>query len=245
MRLEKYLSDCGIGTRSQCKNYIRQGLVRVNDEVIKNGAVQISRKDAVQFRDEPLVLMENLYYMFHKPAGCICATKDDRQKTVLDYFPKELSKRLFIVGRLDKDTEGLLFLTDDGAFVHRLMSPGKHVEKTYYFKALGKLPENACSMIAAGMDIGAEKPAKPGKLENIRIEEKDLDSAEWISTGHLTICEGRYHQVKRMIKRLECEVFYLKRISIGKIMLDETLQPGEYRALTDEELQMLGMESRK
>lgn len=245
MRLEKYLSDCGIGTRSQCKSYIRQGFVRINGETIKNGAMQISREDVVQFRDKPLVLQEHLYYMFHKPAGCICATKDESQKTVLDYFPRELSKRLFIVGRLDKDTEGLLFLTDDGTFVHRLMSPGKHVEKTYYFEAMGKLPENACSVVEAGMDIGDEKPAKPGKLENIRIEERDISTVKWVSTGYLTICEGRYHQVKRMIKRMGCEVFYLKRISIGKIMLDESLHPGEYRVLTEKELQMLGTESGK
>lgn len=245
MRLEKYLSGCGIGTRSQCKNYIRQGLVKVNGEIVKNGAMQISREDMVQFRDKPLALQEHLYYMFYKPAGCICATKDEDHKTVLDYFPKELSKRLFMAGRLDKDTEGLLFLTDDGVFVHRLMSPGKHVEKTYYFEALGKLPENACAMVEAGMDIGDEQPAKPGKLENIRIEERDISSVNCISTGYLTISEGRYHQVKRMIKRMECEVIYLKRISIGKIMLDKTLQPGEYRILTEKELQMLGMESRK
>lgn len=238
MRLEKYLSDCGIGTRSQCKAYVRQGLVKVNDETVKNGSVQIGETDLVSFRDKPLILQKNLYYMFHKPAGCICATKDESQKTVLEYFPKELSGRLLIVGRLDKDTEGLLFLTDDGAFVHRLMSPKKHVSKTYYFKAHGKLPEDACSRVENGLDIGDERLTAPGKLETVSVPGDG-------SAGYLTICEGRYHQVKRMLKAMGCEVFYLKRISIGQVVLDETLKPGGFRTLTREELQLLEMESGK
>lgn len=250
MRLEKYLSDCGIGTRSQCKIYIRQGMIRVNGDTVKNGAVQVSEKDMVSFRDRPLTLQTNLYFMFHKPAGCICATKDEKQKTVPEYFPKELAKKLLIVGRLDKDTEGLLLLTDDGAFVHQLMSPKKHVEKTYYFKAYGSLPENACDMVESGMDIGDEKPTKPGRLENtgtvaVQATREGLgEPKSVISTGYLTISEGRYHQVKRMLHAMGCEVFYLKRISIGNLSLDETLKPGEYRALTETERQMLEHESR-
>jgi len=244
MRLEKYLSDCGIGTRSQCKTYIRKGCIKVNGEQVRNGAMQVSAEDIIQFGDKPLKLPGNLYFMFHKPAGCICAAKDEKQKTVLQYFPKELSKKLLIAGRLDKDTEGLLFLTDDGSFVHRLMSPKRHVEKTYYFEAEGKLPENAVDMVEAGMDIGDERPTKPGKLREAQTGETVSPSVGETCAGYLTICEGRYHQVKRMVKKMGCEVSYLKRISIGEVFLDENLKPGEYRPLTEKELQMLGMESR-
>ena len=239
MRLEKYLADCGIGTRSQCKTYIRQGLVKVDGAVIKNGAIQVSGTEEISFQGDVISPQKNLYFMFHKPAGCICATKDNSGKTVLDYFPPSLTGNLLIAGRLDKDTEGLLFLTDNGAFIHQLMSPKKHVEKTYYFEAKGRLSEDAAQRVAEGIDIGDELPTKPGQLQNIQIMGQDIFS------GCLTIKEGRYHQVKRMIKALGGEIFYLKRISIGAIHLDETLSPGEYRPLTEEELQMLGTESVK
>lgn len=242
MRLEKYLSDCGIGTRSQCKIYIRQGLIKVNQEIVKNGAMQVTAEDAVCFRDEPLHMPGNQYYMFHKPAGCICATTDEKQKTVLEYFPKELSKKLVIVGRLDKDTEGILFLTNDGNFVHQMMSPKKHVEKTYYFRAYGTLPADAVLRVEQGIDIGDEKLTLPGKLDKIL---EYTEHEKHIVTGELTICEGRYHQVKRMLQAMECEVFYLKRLSIGKVMLDEKLAAGNYRELSAEELHVLETESRK
>lgn len=242
MRLEKYLSDCGIGTRSQCKKYIREGAVRVNGETAVNGALQVSCEDEVFFRDTRLMLQKHLYFMFHKPAGCICATKDEHQKTVLDYFPAELSKKLLIAGRLDKDTEGLLLLTDNGDLIHRLMSPKKHMGKTYFFKAYGKLPKDAVSQTGQGIDIGDEQPTKPGKLKNLCFFK---EGQEDMTSGFLTIYEGRYHQVKRMIHVMGCEVFYLKRVSIGGILLDESLMPGTYRPLTKKELQIIGIESGK
>lgn len=242
MRLEKYLSDCGIGTRSQCKKYIREGAVKVNGEITGNGALQISCEDEVFFRDTQLILQRHIYFAFYKPTGCICATKDKKQKTVLDYFPAELAKRLLIAGRLDKDTEGLLLLTDDGELIHRLMSPKKHMGKTYFFKAYGKLPEDACSRVEQGIDIGDEQPTKPGILENLCFGKEETKE---MTSGFLTIYEGRYHQVKRMIHAMGCEVFYLKRVSIGGILLDESLMPGTYRPLTEQELQSIGIESRK
>lgn len=252
MRLEKYLSDCGIGTRSQCKAYIRQGVIQVNGETVKSGSVQVSQQDRILFKEEPLTLRQGLYLMFHKPAGCICATKDETRKTVLDYFPKELSKRLLIVGRLDKDTEGLLLLTDDGAFVHRLMSPKNHVNKTYYFRAYGCPVEDASLQVETGIDIGDQKPTKPGKLQIIDVYKEcsgeafaETEGGRTVTEGQLTISEGRYHQVKRMLHALGCEVFYLKRLSIGNLCLDEALEPGTYRALTPEEYQMLENEGRK
>lgn len=239
MRLEKYLADCGIGTRSQCKTYIRQGHIKVNGSVIKNGAMQVLGTEEISFQDKSISPEKNLYFMFHKPAGCICATKDNGGKTVLDYFPPSLAGKLLIAGRLDKDTEGLLFLTDNGDFIHRLMSPKKHVEKTYYFEAKGILSGDAVQRVAEGINIGDERPTKPGKLQNIQTRGQEAFS------GYLTIKEGRYHQVKRMIKALGGEICYLKRISIGAVNLDEALSPGEYRPLREEELQMLGTESVK
>lgn len=242
MRLEKYLSGCGIGTRSQCKKFIRQGLIRVNGKAAGNGALQVSGEDEVFFKDRQLFLQNNIYYMFYKPTGCICATIDREQKTVLDYFPEELAKRLLIAGRLDKDTEGLLILTDDGKLIHRLMSPGKHMGKTYFFKAHGKLPEDACSLTENGVDIGDGQLTKPGTLADLCFGKDPVGD---VSEGFLTIYEGRYHQVKRMIHAMGCEVFYLKRVSIGGILLDEALKPGAYRPLTEQELQIIGIESGK
>lgn len=232
MRLEKYLSDCGIGSRSQCKTYIRQGLIKVNEKIVSNGALQVSDQDKICFRDEPLRLIKGLYYMFHKPAGCICALKDKTQKTVLDYFDGPLAGKLLIVGRLDKDTEGLLLLTDDGDFLHHLTSPKRHVAKTYYFKAEGMLVPDAVKRVEEGLDIGDEDLTKPGILTILTEDNECI-------TGTLTIYEGRFHQVKRMIKALGCQVTYLKRLSIGGVALDESLKPGEFRALQEEEIQDL------
>lgn len=240
MRLEKYLSDCGVGTRSQCKTYIRKGMIKVDGKTVCNGSLQVSDKNLVTCCEKPLYLPGNLYFMFHKPAGCICAAKDPVHKTVLSYFPPKLSEKLLIAGRLDKDTEGFLILTDDGAFVHQLMSPKKHVEKTYFFKAHGRLFEDAVQIVASGMDIGDEKPTKPARLEITEYRELTNETE-----GFLTISEGRYHQVKRMIKVLGGEVFYLKRMIIGNVSLDESLPAGAYRALTKAELEALITETRE
>lgn len=232
MRLEKYLADCGIGSRSQCKTYIRQGLIKVNEKIVSDGALQVSDQDRICFRNQPLQLSKGLYYMFYKPADCICALKDKSQKTVLNYFDESLAGKLLIVGRLDKDTEGLLLLTDDGDFLHHLTSPRRHVAKTYYFKAQGMLVPDAVKRVEEGLDIGDETLTKPGSL-TILTEEKEC------IIGTLTIYEGRFHQVKRMIKALGCQVTYLKRLSIGELTLDESLKPGGFRPLREEEIQNL------
>lgn len=232
MRLDKYLTDCGIDSRSNCKKYIRQGRVTVNDRVEKNEARHVSDADNICFDNTPVVLKSGLYLMFYKPSGCVCALRDAMHHTVIDYFPDDYKKRLLIAGRLDKDTEGILFLTDDGAFIHHLMSPKKHVDKTYYFEAEGRLDPQAVEIAAKGMDIGDDTPLKPAKLEI-------LTNDTVRSSGILTICEGRYHQVKRMVHLLGAEVVRLKRLAIGSISLDEALEPGQFRALTDSELEAL------
>lgn len=232
MRLDKYLTDCGIDSRSNCKKYIRQGRVTVNDRVEKNEARHVSDADNICFDNTPVVLKSGLYLMFYKPSGCVCALRDAMHHTVIDYFPDDYKKRLLIAGRLDKDTEGILFLTDDGAFIHHLMSPKKHVDKTYYFEAEGRLDPQAVEIAAKGMDIGDDTPLRPAKLEI-------LTNDTVRSSGILTICEGRYHQVKRMVHLLGAEVVRLKRLAIGSISLDEALEPGQFRALTDSELEAL------
>ena len=232
MRLDKYLTDCGIDSRSNCKKYIRQGRVTVNDRVEKNEARHVSDADNICFDNTPVVLKSGLYLMFYKPSGCVCALRDAMHQTVIDYFPDDYKKRLLIAGRLDKDTEGILFLTDDGAFIHHLMSPKKHVDKTYYFEAEGRLDPQAVKIAAKGMDIGDDTPLKPAKLEI-------LTNDTVRSSGILTICEGRYHQVKRMVHLLGAEVVRLKRLAIGSISLDEAPEPGQFRALTDSELEAL------
>lgn len=233
MRLDKFLADAGIGTRSEVKNAIRKKLVTVNAVIVTDPATAVTDSDDICYRSEPVGAAKPQYIMMHKPAGCVCATRD-AGRTVLDYVPEKDRKKLFPVGRLDKDTEGLLLLTDDGQFAHNLMSPRKHVEKTYYFEAEGSLIADAKEQIAEGIDIGDDKPTAPATLEII-----SCDEAAGSVTGYLTICEGRYHQVKRMVAQMGASVTYLKRISIGDVVLDEGLKKGQYRPLTQEEYDRL------
>lgn len=200
--------------------------------------------------------LPKVYYMFHKPAGCITARKDERHRTVMDYFDGVNQDGLFPVGRLDKDTEGLLFLTNDGAFNHQLMHPDKHVPKTYYFCGVGSLQEQDIQNLEQGMlfekDGVLTKPARFQRAEEVITEEiKSLITrgkngrrqsslmTRPITQGYLTISEGRKHQVKRMLKAVGCRVVYLKRISVGKVRLDETLKKGTYRLLREEEITIL------
>ena len=233
MRLDKFLADAGIGTRSEVKTAIRKKQVTVNTLVVTDPGVSVSDADTVCYKNTPIGAAKPRYYMMHKPSGCVSATKDN-EMTVLDYFPESERKNLFPVGRLDKDTEGLLLLTDDGMFAHNLTSPRKHVDKTYYFEGEGVLAEDAAKQMAVGIDIGDEKPTKSARLE---IEE--ILSSKHKVTGRLTISEGRYHQVKRMLAKMGVTITYLKRLSIGGVCLDERLEKGQYRELTPEEIKRL------
>ncbi|GAA0742024.1 pseudouridine synthase [Clostridium oceanicum] len=259
MRLDKFLAESGIGTRKDVRTYIKDGMVKVNGKVIIKPAIDIEEnRDIILYLDKVVKHIGKVYYMFHKPKGCITARRDESQKTVLDYFSKENMKGIFHVGRLDKDTEGLLLLTNDGEFEHGLMCPNKHVHKKYYFCALGSLDENDIKKLEEGVLIGKGKIlTKPAKIkvekigtcedfqEHMGIEKfskKDLGLyRQPVVSGYLTISEGRKHQVKRMLKAVGCFVVYLKRVSIGNVFLDETLEKGEYRFLTDSEVQMLSM----
>lgn len=230
MRLDKFLCENGCGTRSQVKQLVKQGRVCVNGLSCKSADLKIDENnDTVSVDGRALNYAKFVYYMFHKPAGCVSATKDNHDKTVLDFIKKEDRKAdLFPVGRLDKDTEGLLLITNDGGLAHRLLSPKKHVPKTYYVKIKSPLSEADVKRLEEGVDIGEEKETLPANVEVLE-ETKIL----------LTISEGKFHQVKRMLLAVGNEVLYLKRLSMGSLKLDENLKAGEYRALTGEEIEKL------
>ena len=236
MRLDKYLCDMGIGTRSQVKQLIRKGLVTLDGIPVLRPEQKVDEKNLVCVDGKPVSYVELEYYMLYKPAGCVSATEDRSCRTVLDLITDKRRKDLFPVGRLDKDTEGLLLITNDGELAHLLLSPKRHVDKTYYARIQGAVTEAHVKAFAKGIDIGEEKPTLPAKLEI-------LISGE-VSEITVTIQEGKFHQIKRMFHAIGCEVLYLKRLSMGKLRLDEHLAPGEYRPLTEAELQVLKEETK-
>lgn len=228
IRLDKLLSNMGLGTRSEIKKKIKAGKVAVDGEIVKNADIKVSSDSDITFEGGDICYKKQVYYMLNKPAGCVCAREDDINDTVFKYI-KDKRKGLSPIGRLDKDTEGLLLITDDGDFNHLLMSPAHHVSKTYEAVIDGKIDEKLIEYFKEGVDIGDEKPCKPSELEII----ENTDDKCLI---RLTIYEGRYHQVKRMFEAFGRTVVYLKRLRIGNLSLDESLNPGDYRELTVEEV---------
>ncbi len=232
LRLDKYLADMGLGSRSEIKEWIRKGRVKLNETVCnKPESKVIVGVDLVRFDNQSVGYVQNQYIMLHKPAGVVSATNDNVSKTVLDLITDRMSKDLFPVGRLDKDTEGLLLITNDGDLAHRLLSPKKHVDKVYYAKVNGRVTQEDKDAFLKGVDIKDEELTMPAVL-NILISDD-------ISEIELTLQEGRFHQVKRMFKAVGKEVIYLKRLSMGTLVLDPNLKPGEYRELTEQELSEL------
>ncbi len=240
VRLDKFLADSGAGTRTEVKKLIQKGMVQVNGEKAKKPELKVDpEKDVVEFGGERLgARAEFVYYLLHKPAGYVSATEDTREKTVLELVPKDSRRNLFPVGRLDKDTEGLLLITDDGQLAHQLLSPKKHVDKTYFAVTDGKVVPEDIEKIREGVDIGDEDLTLPGKLEILKTWEVQMPS-QWRSEILLTIHEGRFHQVKRMMEALGKTVIYLKRMSMGPLALPEDLPKGQFRELTKEELAAL------
>jgi 16S rRNA pseudouridine516 synthase len=225
LRLDKFLCDAGIGSRSQVKVFLKQGLIKVNGEIIKKPEFKVEEEqDSVTFQGKEIKYRKYVYYMLNKPKGVVSATRDNLDRTVTDLIKDSGHQNLFPVGRLDKDTEGLLIMTNDGDLAHRLLSPKKHVDKVYYVELDKMLTEEGRRMLETGIDIGEEKPTLPANAQ--RISDTSL---------YLTIREGKYHQVKRMLKAVGCEVTYLKRIAMGAISLDKNLPCGCYRELTEEE----------
>lgn len=238
MRLDKYLTELNLGTRSRVKAIIGKGRVTVNGEIAKRPELKINPKqDTVTLDGKSLSYEQYEYYMLYKPQGFVSATEDNLHKTVIDIITDETNtnhstkKDLFPVGRLDIDTEGLLFITNDGLLSHNLLSPNKHVQKTYFAKIEGRVTEADVKIFADGMDIGEKNLTKPAKLV--------IDKSDDISEITVTITEGKFHQVKRMFEHVGKKVIYLKRIAMGSLVLDENLQPGGFRRLKEEELNTL------
>lgn len=236
MRLDKYLADMQIGSRKEVKAFIKKGLVTVNEQVIKSDKFQVDEtKDIVKFEEEVIRYQKEFYYLLNKPQGVISATIDDYEETVLDLFSDEdYREDLFPVGRLDKDTEGLLLITNDGALSHRLLSPKRHVPKEYYVEVQGCLTQEDQEKMAAGLKIDGGEICLPAELKIIAVDESSQ-----CSSAQLILHEGKFHQVKRMMQACGKAVTYLQRIRMGNLTLPEDLSLGEYRALTAEELTLL------
>lgn len=234
MRLDKLLADMRVGSRSEVKQYIRQGSVTVDgsSKVSPKQQVDPDRQTVCCFGKE-ILYREYVYYMLYKPRDCVTARQDTEHKTVMDYIP-DARKELSPVGRLDRDTEGLLLITNDGMLSHNLLSPAKHVAKVYEAVIEGRVTGEDVEAFRLGLDIGDETMTKPAKLTV--LEEAD------ISKVRIEITEGRYHQVKRMFAAVGKRVIYLKRTAMGSLKLDESLLPGEWRALTEEEIDVLKQE---
>ena len=229
IRLDKFLAQMNMGTRSEVKNAIRKGKVTVNGEICKNADTKIDEiADVVCYENIQVCYEKYVYYMLNKPAGVVSATKDNHDKTVLDLLQGENLQDVFPVGRLDKDTEGLLLLTNDGDLAHKLLSPKKHIPKTYFVRTKDVVTKDQLEALEHGVDIGEEALTMPAQTE--MLAENEI---------FLTIYEGKFHQVKRMLKAVGNEVIYLKRQKMGKLLLDETLELGEYRKLTTKEIELL------
>lgn len=251
IRLDKYLSNAGCGTRTEVKQLLKKGLVAVNGETVVLPERKVDpEKDAVVCQGSRVCLEEYRYFMLNKPAGYLSATEDRHQPVVLDLIREARKEELFPVGRLDIDTEGLLLLTNDGALAHELLAPKKHVDKTYFAKILGEVTEKECRQFQEGLDIGEKKRTMPAKLVVKQVfqekrsavfgeETENENKAVCLSEVEVTIQEGKFHQVKRMFEAVDRKVLYLKRLSMGSLLLDETLQPGAYRSLTKEETEGL------
>ena len=233
MRLDKYLCELGIGTRSEVKKLVSKGRVMINGDIVKDAGAKLNEEsDKVCVDGIELSYVRFEYYMLNKPQGYVSASKADLrnkdEKCVIDLIDTKVRKDLFPAGRLDKDTEGLLLITNDGALSHRLLSPKHHVDKTYYVELSGILSEEAAESIMKGVDIGDEKLTMPCTIQRIND-----------NTCNIVIQEGRYHQVKRMFETQGLTVTYLKRLKMGPLELDKELKLGEYRRLSSNELNAL------
>ncbi len=228
MRLDRFLSEMTSFSRSEIKQIVRKGRVRINGQIVKKADIRIdTSSDRVSLDGKEVLWTPFAYYMLNKPAGVVTATHDDHDQTVLDLMKGVQGKDLFPVGRLDKDTEGLLLITNDGKLAHYMLSPSRHVPKIYLARIDQPVTEEDIKMFEEGLRIDDEWTTKPAKLSVIQSGPDVL--------CEVTICEGRFHQVKRMFEAVGKKVLYLKRTSMGPLVLDEQLKAGHYRPLTEEE----------
>lgn len=229
-RLDKRLAATGQWSRKEAKDLVRAGRVTVDGAVCRSSEEKVAESAVIAVDGTPVDGERMVYLLLHKPAGVVSATEDRREKTVLDLLPQRYQKlELFPVGRLDKDTEGLLLLTNDGSLAHRLLSPRHHVDKVYYLEVDGVLEEADRAACREGIQLADGYTCLPAELE----------IGPGGTAGHLTICEGKYHQVKRMMAARGKPVTYLKRVRFGPIELEEGLEKGCWRALTEAEKEAL------
>lgn len=230
MRLDKFLSHMGYGTRKEVKILVKSKAIQVNEAVVKDSSMHVNElKDKVAVYGDVVVYKEFIYLMMNKPPGVISATEDSREQTVIDLLDEDVRHfEPYPVGRLDKDTVGLLLLTNDGALTHRLLSPNKDVPKVYYANIEGVVDESDITAFSNGVILDDGYHTKPGILKVLKSDS--------ISEIELAITEGKFHQVKRMFEAVGKNVVYLKRLSMGLLELDATLAEGTYRELTEEEL---------
>lgn len=229
IRLDKALSNMGAASRREVKESVKKGKILVNGIPAKNSDMKITGEDELVINGIPLKYKKYEYYMLNKPAGVISATTDSKERTVTDLISGGRND-LFPVGRLDKDTVGLLVITNDGALAHELLSPVKHVKKTYFVRVEGRISEETDKKFSAGICIGSEQ-FQPAELVILKNGEE--------SEAEITIYEGKFHQIKRMFEAVGNRVIYLKRLSMGNLRLDESLPEGNYRELSEDELQQL------
>jgi len=259
MRLDKFISNMTSLSRTDAVANIYHNNVTVGGRIKKDPALKIDpEKDEICLKGEKIEYEEYVYYMLNKPAGVVSATEDKKYKTVCDLI--ETHREIAPVGRLDIDTEGLLLLTDDGKLAHELLSPKKHVDKVYYAEVDGEITEEVVKGFEEGIDYGEDKPSQPGKLEVVTqrckatyhipqnttqngqtdqlldIEPIQFNDEITVNAAYVTIHEGKFHQIKRMFEVYGLHVTYLKRISMGRLTLDESLKPGEYKKISKSEI---------
>ena len=221
MRLDKFLANMGVGTRSEVKQLLKKGSVKVNQNIVKLPKLHVNpNSDEIMVNDEVVSYIDKVYIMLNKPKGYISATEDEVHPTIIDLIPEYAHLNIFPVGRLDKDTEGLLLVTNDGQFNHEVMNPNKHVSKTYEVYSKHPITQFDIDKFKSGIELS------DGKLKPAILKKVD----DYVS--HVTIYEGKYHQVKRMFHSIENEVLELKRIKIAELELDYNLDLGSYRLLT-------------
>lgn len=236
MRIDKLLAHSGFGTRKQVRQIIKDKLVQVNGETITNHGVKVDPDhDKITVANTPVNYQEFVYFMLNKPQGVISATEDDFHETVVDLLePNDIVQEPHPVGRLDIDTEGLLILTNDGKLTHHLTSPNREVEKVYMANIDGIVTQEDVTAFKEGLTLDDGYQAKPGYLEVLKLDEENQ-----LSLIKVTITEGKFHQVKRMFQAVGKEVLTLKRMAMGGLELDPSLEPGTYRELTSQEIDLL------
>ncbi len=228
MRLDKFLSNNNLGTRTEVKKALRKGVCLVNGEVVKSAEFKLNENDVVVYNGVEVSNRgsEKVYILLNKPKGVVSATKDNFEETVMDLLGADATRDLFPVGRLDKDTTGLLLITNDGDFAHNSLSPKKHVPKKYFVELDGEIPSGIEEEFKKGVKLNDEEYAKPSIIEVVEP-----------TKAFVTITEGKYHQIKRMFHRFGLEVLELERVSFGNLELGDDLEVGEYRFLTSEEVE--------